>query len=288
VQLGRTILVATLVLAAGCNTVLGPDTPAIEEPVTPVPLTEPSPSPTTERPAPNTSLSWVRPDGRIDVARLLAGHRAALSNRSFTLVLTHRVTNESGTAAFGLLTLEADTAAAYYLLRPDETIRPLVGGADTATVRRYYVEDGDVYRKRTGPNGSTKTRASDVDVPAPTAYSANLLERYVPRSADRITLVERDGRRLYRVYVAPRTSRYRGPWQFDGVSDYTQTLYVTPEGLIVSMNVSYDEDRSDGRLEHTIRITHRRVNETAVLAPEWVLPLRENRTAPVPGTTPDE
>lgn len=88
----RTLAVATAVVLAGCAG-LAAD-PAPTETITPAPVPEDTPTPST--PPPPSLAPGVTAGGVEDVDRLAAAHRAALGNRSYTLVVTASIVGDAG------------------------------------------------------------------------------------------------------------------------------------------------------------------------------------------------
>lgn len=83
----RVLALAVALVAAGCASPSGPSTAPPS--VTPAPV--PADTPTTSWPAPTPLAPGVTTAGIVDPAAVVAAHRRALSNRSYTVVVTTSV-----------------------------------------------------------------------------------------------------------------------------------------------------------------------------------------------------
>lgn len=251
----RVALVVALVALAGCSGLFGAGSGAGETPdaddVTPAPVpgetaTDGAGGPPFADPPPG-----IGPNGTVDPDRLGRAHDAVLANQSFTVrVRTNQVRAADGTVEYALAVRNEST----YLVRDGTDGQSLV----------YVDPSGRFERSRTFRNGSAEltgevTVRPPGDAPLVLGATAHLAAR-----DPEVRRVERDGQTFYRLYSTTP------PDVFEGASNYSVTAYVRPDGLVRTVDVTYDRQIGRGQSHVETRWTYTDVGSTTVVAPNWV------------------
>jgi len=272
------VLVVTLVVLAGCGAAPfgGGSVPTPEETLTPVPV-----SPTTDQP--RTSIPTDRPpgvsaDGYVDGAQLSSAHEAAIENRSYTWVLTYDVTGPT----------ESEIVFDQGFRR-----RALVDGDRFLVTQSEYGEPVNQSLFVDGPRGylrladGDQTRFETVRDPGPGgeyAVGSQLVRRFLSGMHPNVTRVQRDGRTYYRLHAGtglPMALERPGT----GIRDYRVTAYVTPEGFVRSVGVSYERTWDSGIERISIRFDYSALGSTTVETPAWIDEI--SFETPTPAPTPE-
>lgn len=281
------VLVAACLVLAGCSGLLAPDSGAATDTVTPVPVSAAEDGRTDERITVEGPLpAWLAPDGRIDSDRLADAHRRALANRSFGFETTHVARNDSG-VVWRLREQAAIRNATRWRLQ--RTARPFdefvyvdrpVEYPFTSII--FADETGQYTRERNVTSGAWTTDVVFRWFTAqPRNWSVARTVHALSDRADRVERVRRDGQPYYRVVA--RTEWEPDSWDGFGVdgqvTDYGVTAYVTPEGFVDAVAISFVEREGPETRRHTVRVRHRGVGNTTVETPAWVNQLKYNRSA---------
>jgi hypothetical protein len=256
----RPAVVVAVVVLAGCGAAPfgsgGPSTAA--ETLTPVPVSTPTESSSTpvERPP------GVSPVGIVDARRLREAHDGALANRSYRWTLDYDVDRSGQEAGLdGGFTRRVVVEPDRFFVRQTEDGRPLNGSLFVDETGGYLrtVED-NVTRTETFVQPGT----TDEYVP-----SGQLVQRFLSGMDPNATRVRWNGRTYYRLHdrtgVPPTLERLA-----QRVSDYSVTAYVSPEGFVRSMTVSYLRSTNADSQRVTIRFYYEDVGSATVDRPGWV------------------
>jgi hypothetical protein len=266
-----------LVAVAGCGAApFGSDTrPTPAETLTPVPVSTPPESTATpvERPP------GVTTGGVVDTRRLGEAHDAAVANRSYRWTLEYDVDRSGQATVFdGGFTRQAVVEPDRFLVRQREDDRALNGSLFVNETGGYLrtVED-NVTRTETLVRPGT----SDDYV-----VSGQLVERFLSGMNPTVTRVDRDGRTYYRLHdrtgVPPTLERLAMQ-----ISDYSVTAYVSPEGFVRSMTVSYVRSTNSESERVTVRFYYEDVGSATVDRPAWVDGLSLPTRTPARPSQPD-
>lgn len=270
------LVAAVAVVLAGCSAFPqsgSTTTPA--ETVTPV-------SVPTDTPDPGAGLDLppgVSANGTVDPAALGRAHRVALRDRSFTWQ-----------AAYEQRDLDTDSI----IDGVDKRMQVGDGGAYWLRTERSESEYQMLYADETGSYTRLvlNNRSADRYLENAIDYRHYLtmpgsLHAYLSTDAASVTPATVGDRTYVRVHLTspPPTIRGRHPKQT--VHNYTATAYVTPEGLVRTLVVSYDYTLRADHIAVSLRIDYDRFGETTVEQPAWASAMERNRTAtPAPTATP--
>lgn len=229
-----------------------------------------SPTTVTEAPPGQTPPPGVTTRSVDDLNTLAAAHQRATTDRSLTVWIdTTSTTFEGGTWRRERVDTDVATDGERYEIRVSEGPR-----SDRQPVWTLY-HDGNrsIIRDGTGQNASfrrypTGERAvrSYIEVPTPRRVAGQLVIKYLSTPTTNVTRVDiRRGGPAYRIAGSgqPRSS------QLEGVSNYTVTATVTPEGFVTSLNASYTVVRNGTSFRASYQVRYGRLNRTTVTAPEW-------------------
>lgn len=218
------VLIAVLVVLAGCSGVLGGGGGEPTETVTPaaVPTDEPTPTPV-PRLAPG-----ITEQGIVNPRALVAAHRTFLQNRSFTkrsnstalaangsTVLQTTSTLRAGPAGEGLYSVIERNGS--YVSQESATI---------STRSEAWWDDGRYVVKRTFPNGTTTYSQPPINVTRAeigTGTLPYLLESFGTNNTTMTDRLTRNGTTLYRV---------RGVTQTYMAGNTTLRLLVDSQGVV--------------------------------------------------------
>jgi hypothetical protein len=241
----QSVLVALLVVLAGCAGLTG----------TPTPTVTPAPVPAAEQQAVgDTPLPpGVTAGGVTDVRALSRAHTDAALERSYRLsVVTHRDTLDGyQTDSFHVRVGNATT----YLSRSNVT---------NGTRLETYAEDGLVLvRYDTDP---PRYDAQPHGVEPPSAVVAKRtaahLRTYLAVERAAVSATSIHGTDVVRI-------EGEKPRRVSGTIGYTVVAYVEPSGFVRSLHVEFD-CTTDRPCSHvTVSIRHDAVNQTTVSRPPW-------------------
>jgi hypothetical protein len=257
-RLGVAIVVASLVVLAGCGTFVGGSSeqePA--ETMTPVPVmtpTSPTPTPVGDPPP------GVSANGTIDIERLVSAHESSVADRSYSWRFSYTARQPNGTK----------TDEFRRRVRVGDG-RVLVDQATPGLSRNQSLYIGDSSLLRTVRAGETEFE----QVVEPWdhhayAFAGDVIERYLTDVAVEVSVVNRDGRTYYRLYSdgfdvsAPLRQFGSDFW------NYTLTAYVTQQGFVRTVAVDYRRDGAGGERRITTRYDYSGVGSTTVSEPPWV------------------
>lgn len=264
----RVLLVATLVVLAGCSGVFGEGGQPTET-ITPaaVPTDEPTPTPVPQL-APGLTGEGIE-----NPSVLVGAHTSVLRNKSFTIQ-----SNSTGMASNGsVIDQSAGTLRAG---PPGEGVHLVSKGNGTATYS-IWSKDGRTFQNRTVPNGTTTYRRSEVHSGG--RYGTNgvglrsLLEPFLIANTS-VTERERNGTTLYLVRGSTRIDEeYRR-------GNVSLRMLVDSRGFIHSYRAvreaTFDEDLSRIISENR----YSKIGATdAPERPSWVATAK-NRTTPMSGS----
>lgn len=261
-------LAVCLVLLAGCNGLAPADSPATaRDTVTPVPADAVETPEDALRPS--ALPPGIGPDGSVNVSELLAAHEAALGDRSFTWTATYNHTNvDRG--------FPVEASDKRVQRGPDGAFLGVTRRPHLETVRVLYADETGGYARLTrGGEGGDAREAQALDARY-YVTTASHVRAYLAVSEADLATVERDGRTYYRVHATepPEAIRYRHPSA--PVSNFTATAYVTPDGFVRAMHVSYDVEIRNATNSVALRLAYEDVGETRFERPSWVDALRGN------------
>ena len=265
------LAVAALVVLAGCSSLFAAgeerrgESGGLDGTLTPAPVPEVTVTPTPERwpVAPGLSRTGVA-----DVEVLVAAHRAALANRSYT------VTQWRGSASppnetvelFRVSEAAVESSRRYVAWTSRTRVRignGLTNVADyrefvTGQVRRLrYLVDGHVdpiYVRRHAVDARFNPYVGDPAVAA--------IRRHLPVANATVARTRVDGRRYFEVVGGRDDSRT------ENRRDYTVRALVSPAGFVRSLNVTYVET-GVYPLRVRYRLAYTGVGETTVDPPAW-------------------
>lgn len=269
----RPLLVALLLVLAGCDAPVAQ--PTVGESVTAAPVPD---VPTTATPT-GQFAPGVREAG-VDGIRLAAAHERSLAGVSYTVNQTLVQRYANGTLRSRYVTVaQFGAEPGRFLSVLDQTDRG-DGALVTRSVRRYG--DGEhAYQSIIEGNETTAEplRWPDGERRDPRGvYPENVTN---VRSIQRVfTLVSSrqtgtvvvNGTRYARVESGPNAS-------LPPLGNVSVTALVSPAGLVREYRVSYDVSRTEGSVHTVVALSYTRVGETTVTAPAWVEAIR-NGTAP--------
>lgn len=260
---GRPVVVAALLVFAGCAGVSfgggGAETP--RETLTPVPV-----SPTEESVA--TSPPVERPPGVsrggiVDARRLRDAHESFVSDRSYRWRLVYALDGpeQAGTAFERGFTRRAVVEPGRFLVRQVEDDRPLN--------QSLFVDDTGGYLRTVEGNATRNETLADPGQREDYVPGGQLIERFLAGLDPNVTRVERAGTTYYRLHAragVPPTIRQTGAT----VSNYSVTAYVTPEGFVRSMTVTFERSWNAREERVYVRFYYDRVGSANVERPRWV------------------
>jgi hypothetical protein len=261
----RWLVLALLLVLAGCESAAVPTPDPGTATVTPAPVPTATRAPATASLAPGLTA-----DGVFDVGRLAEAHTAALAGRSFTLVQTDRRYGNGSIRVRDRSVLHYAAGGERFRYDLRQTDRR--GGANVTTRLERYADGERVFVAVTRGNETRYDllRASDGSASAPTlVFPENATnERGIARLFARIDTEvtgERtvDGRTVYRL-ASP------GPQTVPPLRNVSLVANVTETGLVRDYRVSYDVVRSGRAVRVVAHTSYRAVGETAVPEPPWL------------------
>ena len=257
---GRVVLVAALVLIAGCSAFGSGD--QSQQTVTPAPVPEPT--------APNASQGETRLSGEEvpEPALLADAHVQAIRGESYTwrdryVVVRTGENTSSRSVTRRRARVETETTYTYWTNRWQTTTRNpfrFYGEySEYATERaRYarYVESGVLVHERFPPRAAA-TRIGGMAKSSIRRYLA------VENSSARPVQIQGDG------YYELTGTGYAGP-DDSTVRNYSVEALVSHDGFIISLSASFVRVRNYQRKEVTYEYEYDRVGFTTVDRPTWV------------------
>lgn len=228
----RSLLVAGLLVLAGCGDLAGAHSTVDRATVTPAPVPTDSPTPPAEPPAP---LTGPEPDA----AALARFHADALERRSYRLrtYVGRSQRTDTGGAVRSIIdrrTYRVQSGWTYRAVR----VSVLVGAGTTQRLTRWEAyADGDAeYRRTVSTNGTAYERrpfASET-LPPHRERTAAMLRRYLDVADVTVETVRTErGPRVRMVGHDPRTP------ELGGVSDYHVEAVLTEDGRVERFEASY-------------------------------------------------
>ena len=274
------VVVAVLVVLAGCNGVVqsgtSEDTP--RETLTPAPVATP-PETATPRPA---TFDWLVDGERVRMDRLLDRHTGYLSERSFVLRTTRSTAGGDGSVG---------TFDRRVVVANGSTYSRRVAGSRTNGVEVTYVDPGGIYRRVEAPNGSTRVTAEDGRAASARARFALLVgsnaDLLLATDEPRHTTVERQGTRYLQLFSTRAPEYLAAVYGGYNVTDFSVTVWVHPAGYIRTVVAEFTLVDGADRVEVTERRAYRDVGATTLDRPEWVRALEAPNERP-PGTPTSE
>lgn len=267
----RSLVVALLLVLAGCGSLASPTPDPETATVTPAPVPGGTPPPSAETLAPGLDEGGV-----FDAGRLAAAHADALAGRSFTLVRTDSRYVDGSLVQRDRSVLRYAAGGERFRYDLQQTDRR-EGANQTARIERYA--DGEqVYVAVTSGNRTRYEllRASDGSAYAPTrVFPANATnERGLARLfvlIDTEVVGERtvDGRTVYRL-------RTVGSQSVPPLRNITFVANVSETGQVRSYRLEYDVVRSGQSVHVVASTTYRALDETTVKEPPWLARAEES------------
>lgn len=270
------VAVAVVVVLAGCGAApFGSDaraTPA--ETLTPVPVSTPEVSSSTPvRRPPGVSL-----DGTIDATRLREAHVDAITDRSYRWTLDYDVDTPGRSEP---IFEQGFTRRA--IVEPDRFLVWQVDDGEPLNQSLFVNETGGYLRTVQGNVTRNETLVRPGTSESYLA-SGQIVERFLSGMDPDVTRVEHEGTTYYRLHdrtgLPPLLERLAAT-----IRNYSVTAYVTPEGFVRSMTVSY-ERYWDSDFEYvSIRFYYDDVGSATVDRPAWVDGLSLATPTPTPDAT---
>jgi hypothetical protein len=259
----RYLLVVVVVVGAGCSAVpFGDADPGVAETVTPVPVPDERATATDPPTATGRLPPGVAANGTLDLAALVDAHRTVLGDQSFAWTVDFDTATGVSAPAGQQFRRQVRVDDESYLV--DQTV------PGPTPNRTLYVDDSGAFLRTEFGNGS-----ADAVVVARSDYESYVFTRaaltqYLDSLTVDATTVERDGRTFYRLYSAGERPPAYASDQPALVTNYTATVYVTPEGLVRTLAVSYDRGREEMQRHVSVRYDYTEVGTTNVTRPDWV------------------
>lgn len=285
------VALVALVALAGCNALgtageSGGDTPG---PVTPAPVgpagpVGPSPAPADgERGDPVSAdgpFAALLENGTLDLEAVVAGHVRYLSNRSFTLVSSHRIRG-GDEAADGRSTERVAVVN-------DSAYGRRITDWRSGTNRSTYVAPGGQYRRVDAADTPPVVELADDVVADPGEHFAGEVGGLVGQRlvGDSLTLgvVDRNGTRYLRAFSRQAPLNFGAVYESYQVFDFTATLWVAPEGYVRAFHYGFELVSGTRRVAVDHRFAFTAVGETTLPDPAWVDAARLNVTDTPYGT----
>lgn len=276
---GRPVVVAALLVLAGCGGLSfgagdGPATPP--ETLTPVPVSSPGATSTPIERPPGVSLVGI-----VDARRLREAHEAFLAGRSYRFTLDYDLTgpDRSGPPYEQGFRRRAVVEPGRFLVWQTDDGRPVNQSLFVNESGGYLrVVEGNVTRSET----LARPGPSEDYVP-----SGQIIQRFLAGMAPNVTRIERGGRTYYRLYdstgLPPALEQ-----QAAVIYNYSVTAYVTPEGFVRSMTVTFERSWDVGQEHVSIRFYYEAVGSTSVERPAWVADLPLATPTPTPPELRDD
>ncbi len=260
----RPVAVATLLVLAGCGGVPfgeagGPATP--RETLTPVALSPEETTATTDTPV--ERLPGVVPGGVVDGERLRETHETFLVDRSYQWTLEYDVEDVGRTES----TFDQGFTRRASVEQDRFLVRQVNDGK--APNQSLFVNGSVGYLRNTedeNATGEVIERIGTVDDYVP---SGTLIERFLSGAAPNVTRIERAGTTYYRLHdrtgVPAALKR-----QSAVVDNFSVTAYVTRDGFVRSMTVTYERTWEADVERVSVRFYYDAMGSATVERPAWV------------------
>lgn len=244
------VLLATLVLLAGCGSAVEGTETYTPAPVPGGPTATPSALPAAAFP------SGVGPGGVVDGAALTAAHGESLAGRSYRMVLVvERTTQNAGFNRTRVVLRRGPNAT---------LVRTTTVTADGQSTRVVYETDTGRW-VRCGDGGCA---GGPTD---PRAAAARTI-RWALGSADTALAgrVRHDGRVHHRITADGNTFGTARPAGLVRLANYSSTALVGPSGLVSELRVRYVMIDGVARTDVRVVLQYTGLGETSVRRPDWV------------------
>lgn len=275
-----TVLVATLVILAGCNGVLGGGSNEPVETFTPAPVPTDKPTPT---PVPQLAPG-LKGNGIENVSALMAASKSFFQNRTFTVTMnTTRIASNGSVLSHTTGTLRAGPAGEGFIIVFEHNGDSALTNASTDPVRTEAWGGGELFfRKQMYANGTTTYNRLPInDQQTGFGYAIGPIAR-LPNSLgiNDTTVTERltrNGTTLYRVSGTVSDTQWL---------NRSFRLLVDSHGIIHEFTVVRRLSFAEGVEKLIITAEFSKIGMTdAPKRPSWV-DEAINRTTPVPKETP--
>ena len=206
----------------------------------------------------------VFPNGTVRAAALAAAHERGLADRSYTW--TYRVRREGTVAGVApdLTLVRVRTTAdrtVFVVEQPDD---------DWTPDRTLYVENGTGYLGSLSGADPRVLVTDDPGTPERYVGAGEAIGRFLSGPGFDVAVVERHGRRFYRLYRRNGSLPAELAGGATNGSNVTATAYVTPAGVVRTLAVEYERPGAGPRDRVSLRFDYAAVGETAVERPAWV------------------
>lgn len=204
-------------------------------------------------------------NGVYDAARLSRRHAQQLEQTSYRFLRTTRIASARSRAG--------DERVGYRRIVVNDTLRfrtesdgnlPLSEGGFGSVHAEVFADGTDVYRRVHGEDRSVYLTGPRLRADRFQNQGAWFVSVYLATAESAVSQSSRSAQRTYLV-----TGRGT-PEQLDGnVSNYTATAVVDADGLVRSLNVSYDRTTNGTTQLVSLAFEYRDVGNTTVTAPSW-------------------
>lgn len=239
----RVAAVAVCLVLAGCGALGGsPQTPT--ERVTPAPVPEATPGVEGRQLVPGLR------SGGITSAETLAGaHRAAVANRSYTLL--------------GRWSGESRARETRLVVESEYRYRYESESSDGRYEDQSFVAGSTRYTRQRRPLGVRYSTDDSVAASAQSDYLTEAaIEQYFTDRSGRVSVVDTTGGRRYEVVTE------EVPPGIDSVTDYRAEAIVRPDGFVTQFRVAYRDPTTNTTVRYAF--TYSRIGGTTVERPDWV------------------
>jgi len=256
------LVVASLLVAAGCSALPGGPAQSSESTpeLTPAPVPARSATPTPDTVPEAVLAPGIDADGSVDMERLARAHQSYLDTRSYTWRYGQTRTSQETDRTVANVTRRVERGPNATLVEDS--------GFPMVTDNTRYLTDRRGYQWSRSAAESPYTILGETRGDRTYDPVGVLLEQFLDNQRFRLATVERNGRRYLRLYAPPGPPP---PGLFDdraNMRDYTVTAYVMPSGFVQSLTASFADADVDHRV--SIRFEYTAVGNTTVPRPRWV------------------
>jgi len=271
--------VGFLVVLAGCGALPGGLASETSTPtLTPVPVTEPPDTPTETETSTRVDLPpGVGGDGAVNLTRLVAAHEAFVADRSYAWQYRHRLSSDATDAYQLNATRQVRVSDARYFVEERNSGYVLN--------RSLYVDGGVGHLRSERDAENESVVVSNPGDHRSYASAGDVLSRYLGDQAVDLAVVDRNGQTYYRLHSTEVPGGFtdreavKNIWNY--VRNYTVTAYVTPDGFVQTLVVSYElVDSGNREASVFVRYDYTDVGSATVERPVWVT------TTPTPTANP--